>query len=100
MKTDETYEIERLRIKFFKTDDIVLYKPCGYFRNKDIDVDVNCEEINLQGIEYIKKVFRSNVQTKTSPTYGKMFAVMANNKPFFKNNENIVLNLMLDLKIL
>lgn len=36
------YEIERLRIKFFEIDDIILDKLCGKYDNKDVYVIVNC----------------------------------------------------------
>lgn len=47
IETGVTYEIERLRIKFFETDDSILDKPCGKYDNKDVYVTVNCA-INLQ----------------------------------------------------
>lgn len=60
IETGVTYEIERLRIKFFETDDIILDKPCGKYDNKDVYVTANCA-INLQGNGCIKNVLRSNI---------------------------------------
>lgn len=78
MTTDETYEIERLKIQFSQTDDIILDKPCGSFKNEDLYVTVNCEEKNFQGNGYIKNVFRSNVQTKTVKLTVKCTVISAN----------------------
>lgn len=83
MTTDETYEIERLKIQFSQTDDIILYKPCGSFKNEDLYITVNCEEINFQGNGYIKNVFRSNVQTKTVKLTVKCTAISASYKHLF-----------------
>lgn len=83
MTTDETYEIERLKIQFSQTDDIILYKPCGSFKNEDLYITVNCEEINFQGNGYIKNVFRSNVQTKTVKLTVKSTALSASYKHLF-----------------
>lgn len=73
MKTDETYEIERLIIQFFKTDEFILNKSCWKYDNKDVYVTVNCEAKYIQGNGYIKNVFRSNLHTKTSQTNSKMY---------------------------
>lgn len=78
MTTEETYEIEKLIIQFSKTDDIILDKPCGSFKNENLYVTVNCEEINFQGNGYIKNVFRSNVQTKIVKLTVKCTAISAN----------------------
>lgn len=83
MTTDETYEIERLKIQFSQTDDIILYKPCGSFKNEDLYITVNCEEINFQGNGYIKNVFQSNVQTKTVKLTVKCTAISASYKHLF-----------------
>lgn len=83
MTTDETYEIERLKIQFSQTDDIILYKPCGSFKNEDLYITVNCEEINFQGNGFIKNVFRSNVQTKTVKLTVKCTAISASYKHLF-----------------
>lgn len=78
MTTEETYEIEKLIIQFSKTDDIILDKPCGSFKNENLYVTVNCEEIDFQGNGYIKNVFRSNVQTKIVKLTVKCTAISAN----------------------
>lgn len=83
MTTDETYEIERLKIQLSQTDDIILYKPCWSFKNEDLYITVNCEEINFQGNGYIKNVLRSNVQTKTVKLTVKCTAISANYKHLF-----------------
>lgn len=77
MTTEETYEIEKLIIQFSKTDDIILDKPCGSFKNENLYVTVTCEEINFQGNGNIKNVFRSNVQTKTVKLTVKCTAISA-----------------------
>lgn len=78
MTTEETYEIEKLIIQFSKTDDIILDKPCGSFKNENLYVTVTCEEINFQGNGNIKNVFRSNVQTKIVKLTVKCTAISAN----------------------
>lgn len=77
MTTEETYEIEKLKIQFSQTDDIIQDKPCGSFKNENLYVTVTCEEINFQGNGYIKNVFRSNVQTKTVKLTVKCTAISA-----------------------
>eukprot|EP00105_Crassostrea_gigas_P014774 XP_011431555.1 PREDICTED: uncharacterized protein LOC105331164 isoform X1 [Crassostrea gigas] len=60
MTTDETYEIERIIIQFSQTDDIILDKPCGSFKNEDLYVTVNCEEINFQDRGIGESCFKDN----------------------------------------
>lgn len=48
IETDITYEIERLKINFFQTDELILDKPCGPYFYKDVDVTVNCGRKYLQ----------------------------------------------------
>lgn len=83
METNETYEIERLEIKLFKTDALILNKKCGKYENEDVYVTVNCE-INLQGNGYIKNVLRSNMHKKHVKLTVKCTVISAYYKHFFK----------------
>lgn len=62
IKTNETYEIERLTI-FFKTDAFILDKPCGKYRSANLDVTINCEGKYLQGNGHIQKRFQIELHT-------------------------------------
>lgn len=56
MESGKTYEIEKLTIQFFETDEFILEKPCSSYHNDDVYVTVNCEGKYIQGNGYIKKL--------------------------------------------